>query len=111
MEVNLASEDNVKMSFMKSLEGSGSFDTHSSSLFNGWDNNSISFDWYRDTYRPYVEKYYYPYTSTITYHTVEREDKFKKAFTIAKLLLKKKMLESRKLPDFITLVEMIANEL
>jgi len=65
------------------------------------------FDW--DYYRTYPETVvkYYP-----SYVGLERnEDTYKKAFAITKLLLKKNLLKSRKLKDFIGLVEEIAKEL
>ena len=68
----------------------------------------IDWNWYNTWWQPTIVKEYYPsYTTTM----VREEDKFKKAFSVAKLLLKKKILNSRKLPDFIQLVEMIAEEI
>lgn len=52
---------------------------------------------------------YYPYPAY--YGTTRYEDIYKKAFNIAKLLLKKNLLVSRKLKDFIGLVEEIAKEI
>lgn len=63
--------------------------------------------WTSPWYEPIREYYSYPvYINNPIY-----EDKHKKAFNIAKLLLKKKLLSSRKLKDFIALVEEIVNEL
>jgi len=64
-------------------------------------------DWNYYTY-PEI-RYYYPYYSYPYYSYPE--DTYKKAFNIAKLLLKKNLLASRKLKDFIGLVEEIAKEL
>ena len=65
---------------------------------------TFDYDWY--TYpviREYYPNYYYSYPIY--------QDNYKKAFNIAKLLLKKDLLVSRKLKDFIGLVEEIAKEL
>jgi hypothetical protein len=68
---------------------------------------TLSWRWYDDYWRPFAtEKHIYHHDSLISY-----EDKFEKAFGIAKMLLKKKLLASRRLNDFIQLVEMIAAEL
>ncbi len=64
------------------------------------------YDWYHHDWYPYYQPYYVSYPVYIT-----EKDKFSKAFAIAKLLLKKKLLVSRKLKDFIALVEEIAKEL
>ena len=58
---------------------------------------------------PQVIREYYAYP--LCPNASAYEDKYKKAFNIAKLLLKKKLLVSRKLEDFIELVEEIAKEL
>ena len=85
----------------------------------GYCNNTVFFgeetshdgttlEWnYYETY-PEVREWYPlpPY-----YGTTKYEDVYKKAFNIAKLLLKKKLLKSRKLKDFIGLVEEIAKEI
>jgi len=65
-------------------------------------------DWNYYTTSPEIV-YYYPYYSYPYYSYPE--DTYKKAFNIAKLLLKKNLLASRKLKDFIGLVEEIAKEL
>ena len=57
--------------------------------------------------RPTVVTEYYPYYV----NSVRHEDTYEKAFNIAKLLLKKKLLKSRKLKDFVGLVDEIAKEL
>lgn len=64
-----------------------------------------SYSWYRDYYRPWAD------TTTVyhSYPVVRYEDDYKKAFEIAKYLLKEKLLVSNRLPDFISLVEKIAN--
>ena len=82
------------------------YDEQSDSLYCGdWENITypINYDWY--TY-PIVREYYPIYCSYPIY-----EDKYKKAFNIAKLLLKNNWLISRKLKDFIGLVEEIEKEL
>jgi len=70
-------------------------------------NTAISWDYWR--WYPDVITEYYTYPTYI--NTPVYEDKYKKAFNIAKLLLKKKLLVSRKLKDFIGLVEEIVKEL
>lgn len=67
------------------------------------------FEW--DYWRtcPETIKEWFP--TPIYYGTTKYEDTYKKAFSIAKLLLKEKFLVSRKLKDFIGLVEKIAKEL
>jgi len=50
-------------------------------------------------------------TTTLSTDPCPSKDNFEKAFKIAKMLLAKKILKSRKLSDFIGLVEMIAKEL
>lgn len=59
-----------------------------------------------DNYNWYTEKYvpYFPHT----YNYTIREDNYKKAFEIAKMLLAKDLIKSYMLPDFIKLVEEIA---
>lgn len=79
-EVGLQGDD-VKMMAVSKFDGisdSELSDGTVNSYHRSWDNNSLSFDWYRKTYVPFVEKYYYPSYPTITYHTVEKEDTFKK---------------------------------
>jgi len=65
------------------------------------DRTTLSYDWYQEFWRPCFE-----YTD----HSPSK-DNFEKAFKIAKMLLAEKLLKSRKLSDFIGLVEMIAKEL
>jgi len=72
------------------------------------DGTTLDYNWYRETWYPY---YIYTYPTYYTTYTCVKEDAFKKAFKIAKMLLAKKLLKSRKLKDFIGLVEMIAKEL
>jgi hypothetical protein len=89
-------------------------DSLSCGLSRGWTNTSSTlefntgncFDWYREVWYPYYQPYYVSYPVYIT-----EKDKFEKAFKIAKLLLKENLLVSRKLKDFIGLVEKIAKEL
>ena len=71
-----------------------------------YSNNTINCDWYQACWYPYYQPYYVSYPVYIT-----DKDKFEKAFRVAKLLLKEKLLKSRKLKDFIGLVEKIAKEL
>jgi len=66
----------------------------------GYDESNC-YEWYKNTWCPYY----------ISYPVYIEKDKFEKAFNIAKLLLKENMLVSRKLKDFIELVEKIAKEL
>jgi hypothetical protein len=68
--------------------------------------SNSSFGYYQEIWYPYYQPYYISYPVYIT-----EKDKFEKAFNIAKLLLKKKLLISRKLKDFIALIEEIAKEL
>jgi len=70
---------------------------------------SIILTWDHLHSRPEVIKEYYAYP--LYPNAPVYGDKYKKAFNIAKLLLKKKLLVSRKLEDFIELVEEIAKEL
>jgi hypothetical protein len=107
-EVGLNGDD-VKVNFLARVDDFKIPDSVTTAA-KSWDNSSLSFDWYEHNYRPYVEKYYYPYYPTVVSTTV-KEDKFEKAFTIAKKLLKTDMLNSKRLPDFIQLVEMIASEI
>ncbi len=65
-----------------------------------------SYGWWHDWYCP---RYYPDYPTYIT-HTIT-EDKFKKAFNIAKMLLKERLLVSHRLPDFVKLVEKIADQI
>lgn len=76
----------------------------------GGPNVSVDYGWYRTDWIPWQEAHYpdyyvYPYYPTFS------ESKFDKAFRVAKLLLKKDLLISHKLQDFIQLVEEIAKEL
>jgi len=66
----------------------------------------IDYDWYRQTWYPYYQPYYETYPVYI-----KDKDSFEKAFAVAKLLLKKNLLNSKKLKDFISLVEDIAKVL
>ena len=68
---------------------------------------TFTWDYWRDWPEPAVKYFRYPVYAEKTMY----EDTYKKAFKIAKLLLKKKLLVSRKLRDFIRLVEEIAKEL
>jgi hypothetical protein len=65
------------------------------------DINDYPYEWYRENWRPCFE-----YTDPCP-----SKDNFEKAFKVAKMLLAEKLLKSRKLSDFIELVEMIAKEL
>jgi len=65
------------------------------------DTTTLSYDRYQEFWRPHFE-----YTDPCP-----SKDNFEKAFKIAKMLLAEKILKSRKLSDFIGLVEMIAKEL
>ena len=68
----------------------------------------IDWGWYQNYWNPTIIREYYP--SYVT-QVVTEEDKFKKAFKVAKLLLKQRLLNSRKLPEFIKLIELIAGEI
>lgn len=65
------------------------------------DINNYPYEWYREIWYPCFE-----YT-----YSCPSKDAFEKAFKIAKMLLANKLLKSRKLSDFIELVEIIAKEL
>lgn len=67
---------------------------------------SLNWDWYQNHWYPYYQPYYVSYPIYIS-----NKDKFEKAFKIAKSLLNKRLVSSRKLKDFIALVEEIAKEL
>ncbi len=70
------------------------------------DFNGLDYGFYKDYIKPN-----YSYWPEHRYHTVIHEDKYERAFKIAKMLLTKELLISRKVKDFIGLVEMIANEI
>ena len=82
------------------------YNTSSNSLTYGEGSSSLNWGWYGEYWIPYYQPYYVSYPVYIT-----DKDKFEKAFKIGKLLLKKKLLKSRKLKDFIGLIEEIAKEL
>ena len=71
--------------------------------------DNLSWDYWRQY--PDFYRQYYSYPVYINTNTTRYEDTYKKAFNIAKLLLKKNLLVSKKLKDFIGLVEEIAKEL
>ena len=71
------------------------------------DTTSLTWDYWREWQYPIQDYWTYP----VYINTPRYEDTYKKAFSIAKLLLKKKLLVSRKLVDFIGLVEEIVKEL
>ena len=78
-------------------------------IYAGVGTGASSIDWdYWKWHQPIVREYY---PLPVYYGTTRYEDTYKKAFSIAKLLLKKKLLVSRRLKDFIGLVEEIAKEL
>jgi len=81
------------------------YDSSSDSINCG--NFTLTWDYWR--WYPEVIREYWAYPLYL--NTPVYEDKYKKAFNIAKLLLKKKLLVSRKLKDFIGLVEEIVKEL
>ena len=99
---------NMTVRYSASNDSVGFADTTTS----GWltttypDDNTTWVTW------PWYHEYYHPWHHYHEYHPhgtwVQSEDKFEKAFAVAKMLLKKKLLASRKLPDFISLVEGIA---
>jgi len=68
----------------------------------------LNWHWYRNYWLPYWNDYYNCYS--IPPYIID-EHKFRTAFNVAKLLLKKNLLASRKLKDFIGLMEEIATEL
>ena len=87
-----------------------SYSASSDSIIWGTDtagSTNLCWDYWRTYPDPIREYYSYP----VYINTPRYEDTYKKAFSIAKLLLKKKLLVSRKLKDFIGLVEEIAKEL
>jgi hypothetical protein len=93
------------------MDANVSYNASSDSIsLQGTGSSSFTLDnsyWVQPWYEPIREYYSYPvYVNTPIY-----EDKHKKAFNIAKLLLKEKLLVSRKLKDFIGLVEKIVKEL
>ena len=65
---------------------------------------------YWETY-PEIEKHYHYWGYPTYTQFVKQVDNYKIAFNIVKLLLKKNLLNSRKLKDFIALVKEIAEEL
>lgn len=66
----------------------------------------LDYGWYHNHWQPSVIHEYYPwYIGGTTYI---HEDKYQKAFAIAKSLLKDKLLVSSKVVDFVALVERIA---
>jgi hypothetical protein len=73
----------------------------------------LDYDWYQDYWTPVTEKHYHKYMPVTEYRTqiIRSEDTYKKAMTIGKILLRKRLLKSNKLKDFIELVEMIAKEI
>ena len=88
-----------------------SYNSSSDSLTidSGTTTSDCYFDYdYWGKYPELIREYY---TYPVYINTSRYEDTYRKAFNIAKLLLKKKLLVSRKLKDFIGLVEEIAKEL
>lgn len=81
--------------------------TYDSVAISNWETGT-STDWYTSAGST---DYYvtWPWYYKCWHYPVVREDKFEKAFSIAKMLLKKKLLASRRLTDFIQLVEDIAD--
>lgn len=75
-----------------------------------WGESYTPIDWDYWRIYPCIGEWY-PYSYPVYINTLWYEDTYKKAFNIAKLLLKKDFLISRKLKDFIGLVEEIAKEL
>jgi hypothetical protein len=71
-----------------------------------WGNSTLDWDFYHKDWVT-TNHYYYPYHPSY----IAQEADFNKAFNIAKMLLKKDLLASKRLKDFITLVEAIAQEL
>ncbi len=71
--------------------------------------HNLGWDWYQHYPQPIVERYFHSYPMVV--QGLRQEDDYKKAFKIAKKLLKKKLLNSRKLVDFIELVEMIVEDM
>jgi len=65
----------------------------------------LNYDWYKQYWQPAVIHEYYPWYAGVS---IIHEDKYQKAFAIAKMLLKDKMLANAKVVDFIALVEKIA---
>ena len=63
----------------------------------------IDYDWYTGTWIPQRQEYI-----THTIHTTVIEDKFKKAYEIAKFLVANRYVVSNKLRDFMNIVEKIA---
>jgi hypothetical protein len=66
----------------------------------------LNYDWYHHNWQPAVIHEYYPWYGGTT---IIHEDKYSKAFAIAKMLLKDKLLVSAKVVDFIALVERVAS--
>jgi hypothetical protein len=79
--------------------------TSGSSEANAMYMDNLGYDWYRQYWQPAVIHEYYPWYGGTT---IVHEDKFQKAFAVAKMLLKEKMLAQTRVVDFITLVEKIA---
>ena len=72
--------------------------------------SNLSWDYWRE-WEVYPNWYQPDWSYPVYFDTLRYEDTYKKAFSIAKLLLKENLLVSRKLKDFIGLVEKIAKEL
>jgi len=91
------------------MEVSYGGDSDSLMVADGSNSYSFSYDYWHNCPEIVKEYHYWGYPT----HTAltQYEDKYKKAFNIAKLLLKEKLLVSRRLGDFIKLVDKIAKEL
>ncbi len=74
-------------------------------------NTTLNWDWHRTYPETIVEKHYHYPTYPAPNISVVYEDRYKKAFMLAKKLLKEKRLVSRKLSDFLELVEIIVGEI
>lgn len=70
--------------------------------------DNLNYGWYEKYWEPAVIHNYYPWYNGVT---VIHEDKFQKAFGIAKMLLQEKLLVDTKVVSFIALVEKIAGQL
>ncbi len=66
---------------------------------------NLNYGFYNDQYVPWYTNYYH------TYPVYINEDKYGKAFRIAKMLLAKGLLSSKKLVDVMKLIELVAAEL
>lgn len=91
--VILTASDNM-IGLMQSTESN----TTSASL-------NLNYGFYNDQYVPWYTSFYH------TYPVYINEDKYGKAFRIAKMLLAKGLLSSKKLVDVMKLIEFVAGEL